>query len=78
MLGIVLKIVGIIISGAIGWFAATWLNRKKNVAGTLRIDKSDPSDSYYLFLELDEKVDSIVGKKYVTFKVNRQDYLSQK
>lgn len=46
--------------------------------GTLRIDTSDPDDGPYLFLELSKNPNLIRSKKYVTLKVNSNDYISRK
>ena len=43
--------------------------------GTLRIDQSDPEDSPYLFLELNNP-NAIFSKKYVTMKVELKNYIS--
>ena len=54
------------------------LNKKLNrIAGTLRIDCSDP-DGPYMFLELSEPVSTILNEEYVTFKVDKRSYISQK
>lgn len=46
--------------------------------GTIRVDNSDPDDAPYLFLELERNVSAITSKKYVTFKVKVENYISQK
>lgn len=51
---------------------------KKRTIGTLRVDQSDPDDEPYLFLELTSNVDTIKRHKHVTFRVNVENYLSQK
>ena len=45
--------------------------------GTLRVDQSDPTEQPYLFLELDKPVESVINKKYVLFRVNKQNFISQ-
>ena len=45
--------------------------------GTLRVDQSDPTEQPYLFLELDKPVESIINKKYVLFRVNKKNFISQ-
>ena len=45
--------------------------------GTLRIDQSDPTEQLYLFLELDKTVDIVINKKYVVFRVNKKNFISQ-
>lgn len=46
--------------------------------GTLRIDRSDPSEPPYIFLELDKGVGDISRKKNVVLKVKNENYISQK
>lgn len=43
--------------------------------GTLRIDRSDPDDQPYMFLELDKGVGDISKKKHVILKVRNQDFI---
>lgn len=45
--------------------------------GTLRVDESDIDGETYLFLELDKPVHKSISKKYVIFKVNRENYISR-
>lgn len=46
--------------------------------GTLKVDRSDPNEPPYLFLELSESVNRIVDKKIVVLKVDTKNYISQK
>lgn len=46
------------------------------VVGILRVDRSDPDDSPYLFLELKKPVDDVSAKKYVIFRVANKDFIS--
>lgn len=46
--------------------------------GALRIDRSDPSEPPYIFLELDKGVGDISRKKNVILKVKNENYISQK
>lgn len=46
--------------------------------GTLRIDRSDPNEPPYMFLELDKGVGDISRKKNVILKVSNENYISQK
>lgn len=46
--------------------------------GTLRIDRSDPNEPPYMFLELDKGVGDISRKKNVVLKVKNENYISQK
>ena len=45
--------------------------------GTLRVDQSDPTEPPYLFLELDKPVENIIKEKYVLFRVNKKNFISQ-
>jgi hypothetical protein len=52
---------------------------KPKVAGTIRVDTSDPTE-YYLFLELSNSNDMkklILQKDYALFKVVAKNYISQ-
>ena len=49
-----------------------------NPVGALRIDKSDPDDGPYLFLELKTHPSIIEQQKYITLEVNTESYISQK
>lgn len=46
-------------------------------AGKLRIDRSDPSENPYLFLEATISVGEISRKKYVVFQVSNENFISQ-
>lgn len=46
--------------------------------GTLRIDRSDPDDSPYLFLELSTDPRELMKKDVVTLKVSTENYITQK
>lgn len=46
--------------------------------GNLRIDRSDPSEPPYIFLELEKGVGDISRKKNVILKVSNKNYISQK
>lgn len=46
--------------------------------GNLNIDRSDPYESPYMFLELHKDVRYLLRKKYVTLTVTKENYLSQK
>lgn len=43
--------------------------------GSLRIDRSDPTDVPYMFLELSKGVGDISKKKHVVLKVNLDSYI---
>lgn len=42
--------------------------------GTLRIDKSDPTEEPYMFLELDKGIGDISSKKHVVLRVSTKNY----
>lgn len=46
--------------------------------GTLRIDKSDPNEEPYMFLELDKGIGDISSKKHVVLRVSTKNYISHK
>lgn len=52
-----------------------YIRRQK--AGKLRIDRSDPSENPYLFLEATISVGEISRKKYVVFQVSNENFISQ-
>ena len=71
-------IIGIVIGVVIGFIFKTIFSRPKTI-GILRVDRSDPEDGPYLFLELssEEAAKSIKHNDYVTFKVDTTNYISQ-
>lgn len=52
------------------------MKKKVNLCGTLRIDRSDPEDGPYMFLEITEDIDKVYGSGHVTFLVNTENYIS--
>lgn len=49
---------------------------RKYYVGYLRVDRSDPTDPPYLFLEL-ETFEPIERKKYVLMEVKRENFISR-
>ena len=45
--------------------------------GTLRVDRSDPTEQPYLFLELDKPVESVINQKYALFRGNKKNLISK-
>lgn len=43
--------------------------------GVLRVDRSDPHDAPYLFLELSKELTSVTNKKYVVLKVLKKNFI---
>lgn len=73
---IIALLAGIALGVAIGCPIYERMLRKK-INGALRIDRSDPDDEPYLFLELNEKPDKLEDTKYITLEVVAKNYLSQ-
>lgn len=67
---VILIIIGIVIGLAIsitGFFFCS--------IGALRIDKSDPADKPYMFLEIKRGVGDISRRKFVVLRVKRKDFI---
>lgn len=64
--------------GVVIGIAITMLIFKAFIVGTLRVDRSDPTDNPYLFLELSREMSDVSSKKYVILKVNNRNYISHK
>lgn len=77
-------LIGFVI-GMIVMFAAFYIRLRASVPrqrpiGDLRVDRSDPLDNPYLFLELDKdaNINTIIKSKYALFRVKLEDYLPRK
>lgn len=58
----------------IGFFGRGFI--KPNTIGVLRVDRSDPDDGPYLFLEMKRTaMNEIQHNKYVMLEVNLKDYI---
>ena len=66
LVGLICLIAGILIGKALF---------QPKTFGNLRVDRSDPTDAPYLFLELTTDVTNVIHQKYVTFKVRAEDFL---
>lgn len=73
MLFALLFILGIVIGGLVTAVIFVQVS-----VGTLRIDRSDPNDVPYLFLELSTTPNAVGKKKYVMLRVSNDNYISQK
>lgn len=51
-----------------------WMMRLR--IGKLRIDRSDPSEQPYMFLELDKPIREFTNKSYVLLAVKNENYIS--
>lgn len=72
-----LMIIIFLIGVSSGCVIAEITTRKKKPIGNLRIDKSDPEDGPYFFLELTESPYVVERADYVTLKVVAENYISQ-
>ena len=72
-----MEVILIIAGIAIGLIIAAIRNEFRYV-GSLRIDKSDPTENPYLFLEIDEGVRDISNRKYIILRVKREDFIPRK
>lgn len=71
-----MEIIIFILGVLVGFFGYFFLQRKE-IKGKLRIDRSDPIDKPYLFLELSSSVEDVSRKKYVLFQVSNENFISQ-
>ena len=55
-----------------------WLIKKPKTVGTLRIDRSDPDDAPYIFLELAIDPQVLEHESYINLRVSKENYVSQK
>ena len=68
--------IGLVVGLAVASIVS-YITRRRSCAGTLRVDRSDPNDGHYLFLEL-QNISDVVNRKYVTFRVRIEDFLPHK
>lgn len=71
-------LIGICLLGILAGYLLGMIKYEKKPVGTLRVDQSDPDDSPYLFLELDDSaiINKVTKMKEVTFRVNTENYIS--
>lgn len=74
---VLIAVISVLAGFAAGVAIAIFVYRAERV-GTLRIDRSDPSEPPYIFLELNKGVGDISTKKNVILKVKNENYISQK
>ena len=67
----------LVLLGFVGGMTVVLICLATRSIGTLRVDQSDPTEQPYLFLELDKPVESVINKKYVVFRVNKKNFISQ-
>ena len=68
----------LVLAGVFFGIGISILIRHKHFVGTLRIDQSDPSDTPYLFLDLDRPVGSFRKRRFVFLWVENKNYISHK
>lgn len=71
-------VIGGLIIGIITGVVITVFISRKHPIGDLVIDRSDPTEPPYLFLELYKNVGDFSTEKYVTLQVCNRNYISQK
>lgn len=72
-------IIASIISAVVSSIVTILIRRDySKIVGKLRIDKSDPYDGPYVFLELFKGIGDISKRKYVTLEISTKSYLPQK
>lgn len=71
-------LVGICLLGIVAGHLLALIRLVNSPVGTLRIDQSDPDDSPYFFLELDDPiaVNKIAKSDKVSFRVRAENYIS--
>lgn len=74
---VLIAVISVLAGFAAGVAIAIFVYRAERV-GTLRIDRSDPSEPPYIFLELNKGVGDISTKKNVILMVKDENYISQK
>ena len=68
----------LIIAGIVIGLIISAIRNEFRYVGSLRIDKSDPTENPYLFLEIDKGIGDISNRKYITLKVKREDFIPRK
>lgn len=64
--------------GVLAGYVTAHILLRISSAGTLRVDRSDPEEAPYLFLELSKEIRDVVSKGYVVLKVNQQNFIPPK
>lgn len=74
----IILMIGICLLGMMAGYSLAMIKRDENPVGTLRVDRSDPDEAPYLFLELDDStaVNRIVKSDTVSFRVRAENYIS--
>lgn len=73
-----MSILWLIVGLLLGSIITTLVIGKKKSIGTLRVDRSDPDDDPYLFLEINPGgTKSLLRDDYIMLKVKRENYISR-
>ena len=71
-----MEFIAAILGFALGFvIACIWVLGLK--IGFLRIDRSDPTEAPYMFLEISKDVGDISGRKWVLLEVKNENFISQ-
>ena len=71
-----MEVITAIIGFAVG-FVCACISVLRLKVGTLRIDRSDPTEPPYMFLEIAKDVGDISSRKFVLLDVRNENYISQ-
>lgn len=69
--------VALILGFIIGYNVAMFRIRSKTF-GAIRVDRSDPDDGPYLFLEIKQHPDALMNERFVMLEVRNENFVSQK
>ena len=60
-----------------GYNYAMFIIRSKTF-GAIRVDRSDPDDGPYLFLEIKQHPDALMNERFVMLEVRNENFVSSK
>lgn len=75
---VVLAFLVIAALGVIAGYNLAMMKIHSKTFGTIRIDRSDPDDGPYMFLELKGHPDALMNEKCVMFEVSNENFVSPK
>lgn len=68
----------VFILGILAGFNFAMFRIKSKTFGAIRIDRSDPDDGPYLFLETKQHPDALMNEHFVIFEVHNENFISSK
>ena len=74
----IIVIFGVTVLGIVAGYLLAVIRYDRTIDGVLRIDHSDPDEPPYLFVELKGTPSKLEHGRYVRFKVNKTNLVSQK